>query len=103
MRPRNPTAAVASFTWGALAARRRNPSSSDISDAHKVGHRAQATRGDLAACTPTPGVISLLMSGEADAADPTELAGVAEMGTESVEAWSLQDEASAADERLLAR
>lgn len=33
------------------------------------------------------------MAGEADAADPTELAGVAEMHTESVEAWSLDDAA----------
>ncbi len=45
----------------------------------------------------------LHMAGEADAADPTELAGVAEMGTEAVEAWSLDEERTAADEELLAR
>jgi hypothetical protein len=32
------------------------------------------------------------MAGEADAADPTELAGVAEMGTEAVEAWSTAED-----------
>jgi hypothetical protein len=37
------------------------------------------------------GVVSLIMAGEADAADPTELAGVAEMGTEAAYAWSLDD------------
>ncbi|MCV7176755.1 DUF732 domain-containing protein [Mycolicibacterium sphagni] len=32
------------------------------------------------------------MAGEAEAAEPTELAGVAEMGTESVAAWSLAED-----------
>lgn len=31
------------------------------------------------------------MAGESDAADPTELAGIAEMRTESVQAWSLDE------------